>query len=186
MIGVENIEGWRGQQVIDPAGEQLGKLDEVYLDRETGTPLLLAVRSGLLGRHTKLIPIDGATVSRDFVRVVHDKEIVDGAPNGTGDDAPGGEELDALGSAYGLRFSDRVTLEGSSAAEARRAEAAAAREHADQLAREAQAKIAERDAAQDAAHGAHEQAGQAEREADQARERAMRAREEADRHGHDA
>ena len=35
MIAVENITDWRGQDVVDPAGEKLGKLEEVYFDGET-------------------------------------------------------------------------------------------------------------------------------------------------------
>ncbi len=153
MITVEHIESWRGQPVLDPAGEQLGKLEEVYLDRATGTPLVVAVKSGLLGRHSKLIPIDGAAVSRDYVRVVHDKATVDAGPDATGDTAPDAAALDAVGSAYGLRFADQVSLETSGEAEARRAEAEAARARADELAHEARAKIEARDAAHDRVPG---------------------------------
>jgi hypothetical protein len=35
MIPVENLGDWRGQEVVDPAGEKLGKLEEVYYDGET-------------------------------------------------------------------------------------------------------------------------------------------------------
>jgi hypothetical protein len=138
MIGVEHIEAWRGQPVIDREDEQLGKLEDVYFDRGSGAPLLLAVKSGLLGRKTKLIPVDGALVGPDYVRVVHDKAAVDGAPDASGGDLPGSEELDALGAAYGLRFADKVELDSVSGAEARREEAKAARERAAQLTQEAE------------------------------------------------
>ena len=35
MIPVENITDWRGQDVVDPDGEKLGKLEQVYFDGET-------------------------------------------------------------------------------------------------------------------------------------------------------
>jgi hypothetical protein len=182
MISVENIESWRGQAVVDPADEQLGKLEEVYFDKSSGTPLLIAVKSGLLGRRSKLIPIDGASVSRDYVRVVHDKATVDAAPEAAGDGAPDSPALDAVGAAYGLRFAERVTLESSGEAEGRRAEGEAARVRADELAREARTKIEARDAAHERAHGASEEATQAEREAEEAREAALAAREKAQRY----
>jgi hypothetical protein len=182
VISVEHIEQWRGQQVIDPAGEQLGKLDEVYLDQASGTPMLIAVKSGLLGRTSKLIPVDGAAVGRDYVRVVHDKATVDGAPDPAGDGAPDAAALDEIGAAYGLKFSDRVTLETAGAAEARRAEAEAARAHADQLDQEARDKIAARDAAHETAQGASDDATQAERDAEEARQAALKAREQAQRY----
>jgi hypothetical protein len=181
MIGVEHIEGWRGQQVLDPEGAQLGKLEEIYFDKSSGTPLLAAVKSGLLGRHSKLIPIGGATVSRDYVRVVHAKTAVDGAPEPAGESAPDADALDAIGSAYGLRFSDRVVLESSGEAESRRAEADAARARADELAAEARTKIQARDAAHEQAQGASQAATQAEREAEEARRAALAAREDAQR-----
>ena len=134
MINVEHIESWRGQPVLDPAGEQLGKLEEIYLDRSSGTPLLATIKSGLLGRRSKLVPLDGASVSPDYVRLVHDQATVESAPEAAGEAAPDAAALDAVGAAYGLKFSERVELETSGEAEARRAEAEAARARADQLA----------------------------------------------------
>jgi hypothetical protein len=182
MIDVEHIESWQGQPVLDPAGEQLGKLEEIYFDKPSGTPLLATVKSGLLGRHSKLVPIDGATVSRDYIRLAHDKATVDGAPEAVAGTTPDPAALDAVGAAYGLKFSERVELETSGEAEARRVEAEAARERADQLAREARDKIEARDAAHERAHGASEEATQAEREAEQARQAALDAREKAQRY----
>ena len=40
MIPVENIADWRGQEVVDPNGEKLGKLEEVYFDGETDEPVV--------------------------------------------------------------------------------------------------------------------------------------------------
>ncbi len=182
MISVEHIEEWRGQQVLDPAGEQLGKLEEIYFDRSSGTPMLAAIKSGLLGRHSKLVPIDGASVSRDYVRVAHTKEAVDAAPDAAGETAPDTAALDAVGAAYGLKFADRVALESTGEAESRRAEAEEARARADQLAHDARAKIEARDAAHERAHGASEEATQAEREAEEARQAALAAREHAQRY----
>jgi hypothetical protein len=185
VISVEHIESWQGQPVLDPAGEQLGKLEEVYFDQGSGTPMLASVKSGLLGRRSKLIPIDGATVSHDYVRLVHDKATVDAAPDAAGEGAPDAAALDAVGAAYGLKFSDRVNLETSAQAEARRAEAEEARARADQLAQEAQDKIAARDVAHEHAQGASDAATQAERDAEQARDAALKAREEAQRYEHE-
>jgi PRC-barrel domain len=182
MINVEHIEGWRGQQVLDPAGQPLGKLEEVYFDKASGTPMLASVKSGLLGRHSKLVPIDGASVGRDYLRLVHDKATVDVAPEAAGETAPDPGTLDAVGAAYGLKFSERVELESSGEAETRRAEAEAARARADQLDQDARAKIEASDEAHERAHGASEAATQAEREAEEARQSALLARERAQRY----
>jgi hypothetical protein len=180
MIGVHRIEEWRGQQVLDPSGEQLGKLEDVYFDAGTGTPLLLAVKSGLLGRKVHLIPVDEAAVGPDYVRVAHAKDAVDRA--GAVDGVPAGDQLAELGAAYGLAFSDRVSLQSATEQETQRAEGEAARARADQLEAEARDKIAAREDAHERATGATDSATQAEREAEAARQAALEARQDADRY----
>ena len=183
VIGVEHIEAWRGQQVIDPDGQQLGKLDEVFFDTASGTPLMIAVKSGLLGRKSTLVPIDDATVGPDYIRVAHRQEVVERAAGIGGESAPDADQLSALGSAYGLKFSDRVQLESATAREAKRAEAEAARARAEDLEADADRKLAAKEAAQEQAATAGDSAGQAEREAEDARRAAADARKQADRYG---
>jgi sporulation protein YlmC with PRC-barrel domain len=183
MVGIDDIAAWRGQQVIDPDGEQLGKLEDVLFDTGSGTPLLLVVKSGLLGRKSSLIPVEGATVGPDYVRVAHAKEAVDRAGTHAGDELPDGEALGTIGGAYGLRFADRVNLESAGRRDEQRAEAEAARARAENLEAEAREKIAAHDAARERAHEAGDTAGQAERDAEQSRQAALEARREADRYG---
>ena len=181
-IEAEHIEDWRGKEVIDPSDESIGKLQEVYLDRPTGTPLLLSIKSGLLGRHTKMIPIDGSVVGPDYVRVTHAKATVESSPDADKEDPPNALELDEIAKAYGLRFSEQVRLESATAAETRRADAAAARQRAEQLEADAREKAAALESAQSRSQGASAEAQRAEREAEEARESARRARIEAERH----
>jgi hypothetical protein len=182
MINAEHIEDWRGKDVVDPDGVSLGKLQEVFYDKDTQTPILLATKSGMLSRKVKLIPIDGSRVGPDYVRVAHDKASVDASPDGTPDLAPDAQALDTIGEAYGLRFSERVTLETATVIEERRAEAPAARERAAELDAQARELAAERDAAAAEAEGAHENASQAERDAERARQAAEEARLEASKY----
>jgi sporulation protein YlmC with PRC-barrel domain len=182
MIGVDHIEAWRGQPVLDTSGEQLGKLDDVYFDAASGTPMLISVKRGLLGRKSALVPIDGAMVGPDYVRVAHSHDAVDRAAASAGDGVPDGDQLSALGTVYGLKFADRVALESAADVEARRAEAQAARARADQLEAQARDKIAAREVADERAQGASQDAGQAEREAKAARQAALEARQQATRY----
>jgi sporulation protein YlmC with PRC-barrel domain len=182
MIAAEHIEDWRGKDVVDRDGESLGKLREIYFDVPTNTPILLSIRSGLLGRHSKLIPIDGASVGPDYVRVAHAKATIERSPDADRDEPPNALELDEVGKAYDLRFADRIELETATVLEARRAEAEAARKRAEELEAEAEAKAAALADAQSRSHGASAEAEQAQREAEDARELARKARLEADRH----
>jgi hypothetical protein len=179
-ITIRRIEDWRGRDVRDPADEPLGKLQEIWLDVETGTPLLASIKSGLLGRHTKMIPIDGATVSPDHLRVAHAKATIDASPDADGEDPPGAVELDEIGKAYGLRFSDQVRLESATEVDRRRAEAEAARQRAEELENEAREKAAALEEARTRSQETSERAAQAHRVAERAREAARRARADAD------
>jgi hypothetical protein len=181
-IAAEHIEDWRGKDVRDPSDESLGKLQEIYFDAPTGTPLLVSVKSGLLGRHTKMIPIDGSVVGPDYLRVTHAKTAVDASPNADRDDPPNAVELDEIAKAYGLRFSDQVRLESATVVESRRAEAQAAHARAEQLETEAREKAAALESAQSQAQTTSAEAQRAEREAEEAGEAARRARIDAQRH----
>ena len=81
MIQVENITDWRGQEVVDRKGEKLGKLEEVYFDGETDEPAFIAVKTGLLSKSITLVPLGGASVGRDYVRVDHAKGDFKKAPS---------------------------------------------------------------------------------------------------------
>jgi hypothetical protein len=182
VIAAEHIEDWRGAEVRDPADQSLGKLQEVFLDAPTGTPILFVIKSGLLGRHVKLIPADGAMVGPGYVRVNHDKASIDDSPDADREETPDAEALDEIGKAYGLRFSEKVRLESATAADTRRAEAAQARRRAEQLEADATEKAAAHEQARTRYEGASAEAERAEREAKEAQEAAAKARADAERH----
>ena len=81
MIAVENITDWRGQEVVDAKGEKLGKLEQVYFDGETDEPTFVAVKSGLVSKSVTLVPLERASVGRDYVRVNRAKGEFKKAPS---------------------------------------------------------------------------------------------------------
>lgn len=81
MIPAENLRDWRGEKVIDPDGSKIGELEAVYVDTATDEPAFATVRVGMIGRHRLVfVPIAGATVKPDAVRVRYDKKLVGDAP----------------------------------------------------------------------------------------------------------
>ena len=180
-IAAEHIEDWRGKDVRGPDDESLGKMQEVYFDAGSSTPMLLSIKSGLLGRHAKMIPIEGAVVGPDYVRVTHAKADVDASPDTGKEEPPDAVELDEIGKAYGLRFSDQVRLESATVVQTRREEAEAARQRAEELESEAREKAAALESAHSRSEGASAEAQRAELEAQEARDVARRARLEAER-----
>jgi hypothetical protein len=81
MIPVENIHDWRGQEVVDPSGDKLGKLEEIYFDGETDEPTFAAVKSGTISKSLTLVPLARASVGRDYVRVNRAKSEFKKAPS---------------------------------------------------------------------------------------------------------
>jgi hypothetical protein len=80
-IQIENLAQWRGVDVVDGQSEKLGKLDDVLYDGESDDPAFGAVRSGTLSKHLTLVPLLGATVGRDYVRVRSSKSSFKDAPS---------------------------------------------------------------------------------------------------------
>src|SRR5919204_5743479 len=65
---------WPGRQVLDPSGERVGAVREIYLDRETHEPewVLVAVDGG----DERFVPLADASVEGDAIRVAHRRETV--------------------------------------------------------------------------------------------------------------
>jgi hypothetical protein len=81
-ILVEDIKQWRGQDVIDPGAKKLGRLVEILYDTQTDTPAFAVVRSGHMGgRHDTLVPLNGALVGQDYLRVSVEKGAFKDAPS---------------------------------------------------------------------------------------------------------
>jgi sporulation protein YlmC with PRC-barrel domain len=81
MIPVENIADWRGHEVVDRKGDKLGKLEDVYFDGETDQPAFVSVKTGLVNKSITLVPLAGASVGREYLRVDQAKGDVKKAPS---------------------------------------------------------------------------------------------------------
>jgi hypothetical protein len=79
-IDVEEIAGRRGQTVIDAQDQRLGKLEEIYLDPDTGHPAFACVKVGLLGRRQSFVSLTGAAMEDGYVRVAYLRAQVKNAP----------------------------------------------------------------------------------------------------------
>ncbi|WP_250038267.1 PRC-barrel domain-containing protein [Paractinoplanes maris] len=81
MFPAENLRDWRTEKVIDPDGNKIGELEAVYVDTATDQPAFATVKVGMIGRHKlAFVPLDGATVLPNAVRVRYDKKLIGDAP----------------------------------------------------------------------------------------------------------
>ncbi len=181
MLGVEQIDEWRGQDVVDRDGEKLGKLDDVFYDTANGEAVFLTVKSGLLGRRSHLVPVAQASVGREYVRVAFTAEQVDKAETSDTDGVLDSDAARRAADTYGVRLGDGTRFESASLIEQRRADAEDAREQADKLDKEARDRADKADEAHRRADEAKDRASDADSEAKRAREAAEDARTAADR-----
>ena len=102
-----DLSGWRGHDVVDPSGDTIGEIADIYLDEQTDQPEWLAVRTGLFGRRLSFVPIAEAQASGDYVAVPYSKDQVKDAPNVDPDEGLLSEREEALlYEHYGLPYSD--------------------------------------------------------------------------------
>jgi len=72
---------WVGADVVDSENKKVGTLSAVYMDRGTGKPEWLAVKTGLFGKRDTFIPIEGAGSDGDALKVPYTKDHIKDAPN---------------------------------------------------------------------------------------------------------
>ena len=98
---VTNI--WHEREAVDPQGERLGRVEDLYIDQATGEPAFLLVGGGLFGMHKHFVPVQGAELEGDDkVRVAVDAESVKNAPKISADENLSVEEEQRLFEHYGM------------------------------------------------------------------------------------
>jgi PRC-barrel domain len=164
---VESIESWRGQDVLDSAGEKVGRLEEVYYDAAEDEPMLISIKHGRLGHQVKLAPLSDAAVSRDYVRLAFTGEQLGGAPEVTVGDELTAEQSAAVCALFAVPRSTGP-LVGSSLLARRNEEAEQAARRADELEVTAEDRKREAEEARHRAGAASEEARAAQRAREQA------------------
>jgi uncharacterized protein (TIGR02271 family) len=109
MATMQEIETWRGRKLVDRDGDKIGTIEEVYLDRSSGEPEWIAVKTGLFGSNLSFVPIRDASAEGDDVRVQHEKDLVKDAPNVKADGELSPEEERRLYEHYGRSDYDEWT-----------------------------------------------------------------------------
>jgi uncharacterized protein (TIGR02271 family) len=80
MLSTHDIDRIEGSTAYDSAGEKVGKVDQVYLDDQTGEPSWVTVTTGLFGTSQSFVPLEGASVDGSDLRLGYAKDKVKDAP----------------------------------------------------------------------------------------------------------
>lgn len=106
------IMEWRGNEVVDQDGDKVGKLDEIYVDRETGQPEWAIVNTGLFGRKSSFVPLKDALREGEMIRVPYQKEQIKDAPNVDPDGEISQEDEQRVYAHYGIGYSETQSQSG--------------------------------------------------------------------------
>jgi uncharacterized protein (TIGR02271 family) len=106
MPTVHDVQTWQGNDLFGRDQDKIGSIADVYLDRQTGEPEWLAVKTGLFGTRLSFVPIRDASRDGDNVVVPYDKAQVKDSPNVEADGELSPEEEQSLYQHYGLEWGD--------------------------------------------------------------------------------
>lgn len=79
--GLAEAHTWIGSRVTDSLGSGLGRLEDVWVDADSGEPAWLLLRQGRFGggKH-KLVPFEGATAGGGQVWLPFERAVVRNSP----------------------------------------------------------------------------------------------------------
>ena len=100
MTTPQDPERYIHRAAVDPEGNRIGKISQVYLDEKTGQPLWVLVETGLLGTRQSFAPIHGSRCDGELVILAVSKDQVKDAPNIDRDEQLSEGEQDALRQYY--------------------------------------------------------------------------------------
>ena len=101
----EQLMQAHGQPVYSSDGEKIGKIEEVYVDDDTGRPEWLGLGTGLLGTKRVLVPVQGLAPQQDGFSVPYAKDQVQETPD-IDDDHVSQETESRLYAHYGLEYGE--------------------------------------------------------------------------------
>ncbi|ADJ49782.1 hypothetical protein AMES_7957 [Amycolatopsis mediterranei S699] len=102
MARTMQLEELIDSAVVDPDGNKIGKVGNVYLADATHQPEWITVKTGLFGTKESFVPLSGARTDKDGIHVQVDKDSVSEAPRIDADGHLSPEESTQLYQHYGL------------------------------------------------------------------------------------
>lgn len=107
-----DLRAWIGHDLVDDDGDRIGRIEDIYVDEDTGVPEWVAVTTGLFGTRTSFVPLRGCASDGDVLVAPWDKATVKDAPNAEADGALSEEEEARLYQHYGLPYSEERSGSG--------------------------------------------------------------------------
>ena len=81
MTNAASPDVYIGRNAVDPQGNKIGSVGQVYLDDETGQPDWITVNTGLFGMKENFAPLAGSSFNGDDLVLPFDKTVVKDSPD---------------------------------------------------------------------------------------------------------
>ncbi|MDP9389072.1 MAG: PRC-barrel domain-containing protein [Actinomycetota bacterium] len=82
MFQVDELIDLKGATVVGRDGEKIGKIEQIWVDTANALPEWALVKAGgLLGRHSRFVPLRAADFEQGEVKVAYTKDEVESAPD---------------------------------------------------------------------------------------------------------
>ena len=81
MTNATSPDQYIGRNAVDPQGNKIGSVGQVYLDDNTGQPDWITVNTGLFGMKENFAPLAGSSFTGDDLVLPFDKTVVKDAPD---------------------------------------------------------------------------------------------------------
>ena len=106
MTTMQEISSWKGRNAVDRDGDKIGSIEDVYLDRRSGEPEWVAIKTGLFGSNVSFVPVADASSVGEDIRIGYEKGLVKDAPNVEADGELSPEEERRLYDHYDRDYGD--------------------------------------------------------------------------------
>jgi len=103
MLSSQDFASMKGRTMMGADGK-IGKIDELYADRETGDPTFATVNTGMFGSKTSFVPLQQADLRGDELVVPYSTEQVKDAPQIAEDQDLSPEEEERLYQHYSIAY----------------------------------------------------------------------------------
>ncbi len=112
-----SIQDLQVAEVVDSAGDKVGRVGQVYLTNDSQEPSWVTVNTGLFGTKETFIPLAEASYADGIITVPYEKSFIKDAPHVDEDGEISREEEDELYRYYGVQEASADVADVAPAAE---------------------------------------------------------------------
>ena len=80
MVQLDEVRGWIDRIILDPGGHKVGTVSQIFIDDANNRPEWAAINTGLFGRRSSFVPIEGVRQEGEDLVVQWDRTQVKDAP----------------------------------------------------------------------------------------------------------